>query len=51
MGIPLAIVKDDIKQDHPEWFGDDNEDEEDELDEQDQQDDRWGGGQPGAATL
>ena len=25
MGIPLAIVKDDIKKDHPEWFEDEQD--------------------------
>jgi hypothetical protein len=35
--MPLGLLLEDLKQDHPEWF---DEDEDDELDED--EDERWG---------
>jgi hypothetical protein len=49
-GVPIGLLIEGVRQDHPEWFDEDEDDELEDEDQQDQQpDDRWG--QPGTATL
>jgi hypothetical protein len=48
-GIPVGVLIEGVRQDHPEWFDDeDDEDEQQDQLEDDDLDDRWGE-QPGAS--